>query len=120
MRLFYVALSRAKNLLVIAHSKGRASASTPFQALLDATFPRIPELDSTPCPRPASNRTTCRKSYSYTADYLLYQKCPRQYMVFRKYGFVPSRSQTMLFGSLVHRTLDDLHQLLIARRSQQP
>ncbi len=38
-------------------------------------------------------------------------------MVFKKYGFVPSRSQTMMFGSLVHRTLDDLHQLLIARRS---
>jgi hypothetical protein len=25
--------------------------------------------------------------------------------------------QTMLFGSLVHRTLDDLHQFLIHRRS---
>lgn len=37
-------------------------------------------------------------------------------MIFRKYGFVPSRSQTMFFGSLVHQTLDDLHQFLIARR----
>jgi DNA helicase-2/ATP-dependent DNA helicase PcrA len=57
--------------------------------------------------------------YSYTADYLLYKRCPRQYMIFRKYGFVPSRSQTMMFGNLVHRTLEDLHQHLIALRSQQ-
>jgi len=59
------------------------------------------------------------RSYSYTGDYLFYRRCPRQYMIFRKYGFVPSRSQTMMFGSLVHRTLDDLHQLLISRRSQE-
>lgn len=59
-------------------------------------------------------------TYSYTGDFLFYQRCPRQYMIFRKYGFVPSRSQTMMFGSLVHKTLEDLHQLLIARRSQVP
>jgi DNA helicase-2/ATP-dependent DNA helicase PcrA len=58
------------------------------------------------------------KNYSFTGDYLLYQNCPRQYMIFRKYGFAPSRSQTMFFGSLVHQTLDDLHQFLIAKRSQ--
>jgi DNA helicase II / ATP-dependent DNA helicase PcrA len=43
--------------------------------------------------------------------------CPRNFMIFRKYGFVASRSQTMFFGSLVHRTLEDLHQHLIANRA---
>jgi DNA helicase-2/ATP-dependent DNA helicase PcrA len=38
-------------------------------------------------------------------------------MLFRKYNFVPSRSQTMFFGSLVHQTLEDLHQRLIAQRT---
>jgi DNA helicase-2/ATP-dependent DNA helicase PcrA len=56
------------------------------------------------------------RTYSYTADYLTFQKCPRQYMVFRKYGFVPSRSQMQFFGSLVHQTIEDLHQHLIAKR----
>jgi len=37
-------------------------------------------------------------------------------MIFRKYGFVPSRSQTMFFGNLVHQTLEDLHHYLIAER----
>jgi DNA helicase-2/ATP-dependent DNA helicase PcrA len=40
-------------------------------------------------------------------------------MIFRRYGFVPARSQTQVFGSLVHHTLEDLHQLLISRRSEE-
>lgn len=119
MRLFYVALSRAKNLLVIAHPRGRGQyINKPFQALLDGAFPRIPQLDVTGLPAARLVEEEAPHSYSYTGDYLFYQRCPRQYMIFRKYDFAASRSQTMMFGSLVHRTLDDLHQLLIARRSQ--
>ncbi|GIV69942.1 ATP-dependent helicase [Caldilinea sp.] len=121
MRLFYVALSRAKNLLVIAHPKGRGQRiNEPFRQLLDRSFPRIPQLDVNSLPAARLEEQDTPHTYSYTGDYLFYQRCPRQYMIFRKYDFVPSRSQTMMFGALVHRTLDDLHQLLIARRSQTP
>jgi DNA helicase II / ATP-dependent DNA helicase PcrA len=58
------------------------------------------------------------KSYSYTSDYLLYERCPRQYMVFRKYGFEPSRLQTMFFGSLVHKTIEDIHNFIIQRQRE--
>lgn len=117
MRLFYVALSRAKNLLVIAHLKGPGQRiNAPFQQLLDHTFPRIPQFDVNSLPIARMEEEETPHTYSYTGDYLFYKRCPRQYMIFRKYGFAPSRSQTMLFGALVHRTLDDLHQLLIARR----
>jgi hypothetical protein len=37
--------------------------------------------------------------YSYTSDYLLYKRCPRQYMLFRHYGFVPARSTVMFFDA---------------------
>ncbi len=119
MRMFYVALSRAKNLLVIAHFRGRGIRIHPvFQEMLDNSFRRIPDFDLRTVPVAKLNDEDLPKNYSYTGDYLLYQKCPRQYMVFRKYGFVPSRSQTMMFGTLVHQTLDDLHQYLISRRSK--
>lgn len=117
MRMFYVALSRAKNLLVIAHFKGAGqSMYEPFKNLLDDHFPRIPDLDLRSVPNAGLKEDSLPKSYSFTADFLLYRKCPRQYMIFRKFGFVPSRSQTMFFGNLVHRTLEDLHQELIRRR----
>lgn len=120
MRMFYVALSRAKNLLVLAHFKGQGQRiSQPFATMLDGTFPRIPQLDLDAIPAATLESDDQARNYSYTGDYLSYQKCPRQYMVFRRYDFVPSRTQTMLFGNLVHRTLEDLHQYLIAERTRQ-
>jgi len=118
MRMFYVALSRAKNLLVVAHYKGQGiRVNEPFKQMLHDNFPRIPSFDLKALPAATTPTEALPQNYSYTSDYLLYQTCPRQYMIFRKYGFVPSRSQTMLFGSVVHKTLDDLHQFLIARRA---
>ncbi|MDW8395609.1 MAG: ATP-dependent helicase [Anaerolineae bacterium] len=118
MRLFYVALSRAKNLLVIAYPKGqRQSVNQPFRRLLEE-LPKIPQLKVAALPEARLVEAEVPRTYSYNGDYLFYTRCPRQYMVFRKYGFAPSRTETMLFGTLVHRTIEDLHNLLIARRRQ--
>lgn len=120
MRMYYVALSRAENLLVLADMKGRgARINGEFRTLLDGTFPRISDLvvDTVPAADPATEKPP--KSYSYTSDYLAYRRCARQYLLFHKLGFAPSRSQTLVFGSLVHRTLDDLHQYLISQRGIQ-
>ncbi len=117
MRMFYVALSRAENLLVIAHLSSSGNyVNEPFKTMLKNGVTRLKDFDLTTLPPAKVDDKDLPKNYSYTGDYLLYQKCPRQYMIFRKYGFVPSRSQIMFFGSLVHRTLEDLHQHLIARK----
>ena len=120
MRMFYVALSRAKNLLVLAHFKGKGQRiNLPFQNMLNnGGVVRIPNLDLHTVPEARLESDDLARNYSYTGDYLSYQKCPRQYMIFHRYGLVPSRTQTMMFGSLVHRTLEDLHQHLIAQRNQ--
>jgi len=119
MRMFYVALSRAKNLLVIAHFKGKGQKVTPpFDDMLASpNLTRIPDFDIDTLPPAQEELDDLPRNYSYTTDYLLYQRCPRQYMIFRKYGFVASRSQTMFFGSVVHKTIEDLHYLLIAQRN---
>jgi DNA helicase-2/ATP-dependent DNA helicase PcrA len=87
-----------------------------FHAMLDHEFPRIPDFDIETVPPPKEDNSDKVKNYSYTGDYLNYQRCPRQYMIFKKYDFVPSRTSTMVFGSLVHRTLEDLHEFLKAKR----
>ena len=118
MRMFYVALSRAKDLLVIAHYKGQGQhIHEPFHDLLD-NIPLIHDFKVSGMPASKSDDKDLPRTYSYTGDYLFYRKCPRQYMIFEKYGFVPSRSQTMLFGNLVHQTLEDLHQKIIGMRSR--
>lgn len=117
MRMFYVGLSRAQNLLVLPRYTHGSAATEVFKSIF-ASYPlqAIPDFDMKHVPVAEENKQDLGKSYSYTADYLLYNKCPRNYMIFKKYGFVPSRSQTMLFGSLVHKTIEDLHHLLMHER----
>ncbi len=116
-RMFYVALSRAQNLLVLCHYQGQGQRiNEPFQTLLGEDFPRVEDLDLNGLPAVApKHEQELPKTYSYTGDYLSYRACARRYMVYRRYGFVPARAQTMFFGSLVHRTVEDLHEWLRAQ-----
>jgi DNA helicase-2/ATP-dependent DNA helicase PcrA len=117
MRLFYVGCTRAENLLILGHPKANRSPHEGIKKMIGSGFPDISGFNMEELP--AANhgvKDKMVKPYSYTADYLLYERCPRQYMIFRKYGFVPSRSQTMFFGSLVHETIEDLHHYLIQMR----
>ncbi len=109
MRMFYVALSRAQNLLVLAHPKGRGQkVDAEFHELLRTAAP-IAGFDVCSVPMAKPEPDAAVRRFSYTTDYLAYQRCPRQYMLFERYGFAASRTQTMFFGSLVHATLEDLH-----------
>lgn len=117
MRMFYVALSRAQNLLVIAHLRGRGVSIHPSIRKRLEELPTPDELDVNTVPVSREDEDDLPRFYSYTSDYLAYRRCPQQYMIFRKYGFEASRTQTAFFGSLVHRTLDDLHNRLIARKA---
>jgi DNA helicase-2/ATP-dependent DNA helicase PcrA len=93
MRLFYVALSRAKNLLIIPHWKGSGNyVSPPLRQMLEADqIVHIPGFDVRSVPAASLEEAELSKNYSYTSDYQQYKRCPRQYMVFRKYGFAHSR-----------------------------
>lgn len=117
MRMFYVALSRAKNLLVLARYRTLPPA---FKTMLTDDLPTLDTFDISSVPRAKiAADDDLPRTYSFTSDFLMYKKCPRQYMIFRKFGFVPSRAQMMFFGSLVHRTLEDLHHELIRRKEQE-
>lgn len=118
MRMFYVALSRAENLLILAQPKGKGQrVDEEVKALLEAGVPRISTFDLSTVPTARGEPSALSRRYSYTGDYQSYLRCPRQYMLFERYGFAASRTQTMFFGSLVHATIEDLHHHLIAGRS---
>lgn len=117
MRMFYVGLSRAKNLLVLPCYKGPAHSCEPFSTMLhEGKLAKIKNYNIQNLPEAKLEKQELGKTYSYTGDFLNYQRCPRQYMIFRKYGFVTSRSQNQYFGSLVHQTIEDLHHLLKAQK----
>jgi DNA helicase-2/ATP-dependent DNA helicase PcrA len=117
-RLFYVALSRAQNILLLPRFSGRGQRMTQeFRELLDENIQHLGTIEWDKAERPKPKETDeIGRPYSYTSDYLLYKRCPRQYMMFRKYGFVPARAQVTLFGSLVHQTIEDLHNFLLLNK----
>lgn len=112
MRLFYVALSRAENLLVLPQWKG-SRIYAPLKCIQQMNLPDLSSLDVRELPVASHKQSDLGQSYSYTGDYLSYLRCSRYYMIFRKYDFAPARSQGQLFGSLVHRTIEDLHLFLL-------
>lgn len=124
LRMFYVALSRAKNLMVICQETkkdGSAMAANHpsfVQLFENSKLSKLDDLEIESIPEAKSGDDALPKIYSYTADYLPYLNCPRNYMVFHRFGFIPSRSQTMFFGSLVHESIDDLQQMFNAAREK--
>lgn len=117
-RMFYVALSRPKQLLILCPFEGRGQRfNREFVAPMAKVARPLRELDPkvvVPDERPAQGAIP--HPYSFTGDYIGFKICPRRYMLYRKYGFVPSRSQTTVFGNLVHQTIEDLHQWLMHER----
>jgi len=110
MRMFYVALSRPKNLLVLPRYTHGKSATEEFHEIFEqGDLPDIPSFDISGLPVSENHDEDLGHTFSYTGDFLQYKKCPRSYMLFKKYGFVPSRTQTMFFGRLIHQTIEDLH-----------
>ena len=114
MRMFYVALSRAKNVLIMAQFKGQGQST--YHALNhlfnEKQFANCSQLHVNELPDSNDKSDRMAHVYTYTGDYLPYKNCPRNYMVFHKYAFVPSRSQTMFFGSLVHQSIEDLQNFI--------
>jgi len=131
MRMFYVAMSRAKNILVLPRFTTTRTAGkipTPDQVYASDEFkrffmlnkfPTINSFDMDTLPDAHLEKEDLGKTYSYTSDYFLYERCPRHYMIFNQYEFVPSRSQTMFFSSLIHRTIEDLHNIIINERTKE-
>lgn len=114
MRMFYVALSRAKNLLIMAQFKGAGQSTYHAMDHLftEQQFANCSQLHVEELPDSKDKSEQMAHVYTYTGDYLPYKNCPRNYMAFHKYDFVPSRSQTMFFGSLVHQSIEDLQNFI--------
>ncbi len=110
MRLFYVSFSRAEELLILSANEEKQPHKR-FATLLDG----IPQLhnhadfsgpDSAWISKPSLE---LKKSYSFTSDIKTYETCSRQYGFYRELEFAPSRAVTILFGTLVHQTIEDIH-----------
>ena len=114
MRLYYVAFSRAINLLVLTGNQLK-KVSPNFHGILRG-LPKWPDVQGDLMSvRTFENtkRSITKPRYSLTSHIALYETCPRQYLYYRQYTFAPSRPAETFFGLLVHQTLETIHRIVL-------
>lgn len=118
-RLYYTAFSRAQNLLVLTCNEDNKTPSKYFKDIYQV----LPSADS-----PAFNLNefnfelvkdvNIKNTYSFTSNITVYETCARQYKFYKELGFMPVRASAMLFGTLVHETIEDVHKAAIRHEEQ--
>jgi DNA helicase-2/ATP-dependent DNA helicase PcrA len=117
-RLYYTAFSRAQNLLVLSWGYRSGGAwPIPGKQFIEHVN-NMPRWDSQSINLEKVNfekvkEINLKKQYSFTSDIILYEKCPEQYRLFKELEFSPVRISPMLFGTLVHQTIEDIHKAVI-------
>lgn len=114
-RLFYTAFSRAQNLLVLAaqvkHGRGR-SPSKYFERLFNE-LPSWRDVDLSALTFEAVKQINLKREYSFTSDITVFENCAEQYRFFKELEFAAIRESPMLFGTLVHQTIEDIHKTVL-------
>ena len=55
--------------------------------------------------------------FAFTSHISLYNKCPRLYKLYKKYEFIPEKNKGMIFGTLVHETLEDINRKIFRKEN---
>lgn len=114
-RLFYTAFSRAQNLLVLStyEKMGKTKLISPKKYFLEI-YKNIPywrekigELKDVKLA--TVKESSLKDTYSFTSDILVYDNCPQEYKFFKELEFSPVRKQGMIFGTLIHQTIEDIN-----------
>lgn len=116
-RLYYTAFSRAQNLLVLTASEKEGQGRTPstyfksyYQGLPSW---RDPALRLAELPLERVKQANLKREYSFTSHITVYENCAEQYRFFRELEFAPVRRNAILFGTLVHQTIEDIHRTVL-------
>ncbi len=114
MRLYYVAFSRAMNLLVLTmneYKRPNPLFNSIIQDLPQWSFHLSNLINKIGFP--SKSTTIVKRRYSFTGHIQMYETCPRQYQFFREFKFIPSRVADTFFGLLVHQTIETIHRIVI-------
>lgn len=116
-RLFYTAFSRAQNLLVLAaqerQGKGLSKSPSKYFERLFYEVPNWHDADLSNLSLEAVKEINLKREYSFTSHITVFENCAEQYRFFKELEFAPIRESPMLFGTLVHQTIEDIHKTVL-------
>lgn len=117
-RLYYTAFSRAQDLLVLTCNVDERTPSKYFE---DVFFP-LPDIDSSDydfskLKLHSVKPVNIKPSFAFTSHITVYETCALQYKFFKELEFQPVRAGAMVFGRLVHETIEDIHKAALRGES---
>jgi DNA helicase II / ATP-dependent DNA helicase PcrA len=115
MRLYYTAFSRPQNILALTCQEMTGRQATPSKYFRE-TFDTVPDwrgVDLTQFSLEKVKRANLKREYTFTSHLILFEKCAEQYRFYRELEFAPIRTNPVLFGTLVHQTIEDIHKTVL-------
>lgn len=109
-RLYYTAFSRAQDLLVLTCNEDKRTPSMYFREV----YEELPDVESEEFDiaefsfRDVKD-VNLKDTFSFTSHITVYETCSIQYKFYKELEFAPVRVNAMLFGMLVHQTIEDIH-----------
>ncbi len=113
-RLYYTAFSRAQDLLVLTCDENKRTPSKYFSEVYEELQSiESPVFDLREFDFKTVKRVNLKDTFSFTSHITVYETCALQYKFYKELEFMPVRENAMVFGTLVHETIEDIHRAAI-------
>ncbi|MCD8215826.1 MAG: ATP-dependent helicase [Clostridiales bacterium] len=113
-RLYYTAFSRAQDLLVLTWNVDRRTPSKYFMDIYkELPSANDPCFDLSEFEFKEVKTVNLKNTFSFTSHISVYETCALQYKFYRELEFMPIRQGAMVFGTLVHETIEDIHKAVL-------
>lgn len=113
-RLYYTAFSRSQDLLILTCDEDNRTPSKYFRELYDEIMPiSSPAFNLNGFDFHKVKYVNIKDTYSFTSHITVYETCALQYKFYKELEFMPVRQNAMIFGTLVHETIEDIHRAAI-------
>lgn len=118
-RLYYTAFSRAQDLLILTCCEDKRTPSNYFKDIygklqsVESPGFDIREFNFKPI-----KEVNIKNTYSFTSHITVYETYALQYKFYKELEFMPVRANAMLFGTLVHETIEDIHRAALRHEEQ--
>lgn len=111
-RLYYTAFSRAQNLLILTCNENNKTPSKYFSDIYNK-LESTSMLNMDDFDFKTVKKVNIKDTFSFTSHISVYENCALQYKFYKELEFMPIRQGAMLFGILVHETIEDIHRAVL-------
>lgn len=119
-RMYYTAFSRAKNLLALTcvENISKPVPSLPFKRVYeDLKDIRSRDFELQKLHFEKVKAINIKDIFAFTSHIRIYNICPKLYKLQKKYEFVLPMKKGMIFGTLVHETLEDINRKIFRKEN---